>query len=199
MTNDTHGTPRERHRIVARRCYTAARPWAWAAGAGTGAGMTTRAAIDPGRHAALAVVRLDTGGPECIGLVAVTGKRWAEAMRQAIADAPSPVWIERPADKIRGVHARHHRTMFGLGRSFGRLEEMALARGKEVHETTTSAWWALLPTRLTGKRGTGEHRVEEACGMVRRARHWIDLQPASCRVDAAEAVLMAYAACLGSR
>lgn len=162
-------------------------------------GVVERAAIDPGRHAALAVVRLDAAGPACVRVVAITGTRWAAMMRAAIAAAPSPIWMERPADKVRAVAARHHKAMFGLGRAFGRLEEMATYQGKQIHETTTSEWWALLPTRLTGKRGDGGHRVEEACGMVRSAREWIDRQPATCRVDAAEAVLMAYAACLGSR
>lgn len=158
-----------------------------------------RAAIDPGQHAALAVVQLSSGGPECIGLVAVTGKRWGAVLGDAIAGAPSPIWIERPATKIRSVAARHHLAMFGLGRSFGRIEQMCIDRGKEIRPVETAEWWARLPTRLTGKRGKGDHRIGEASTLVRRAAYWIDLVPDSCRVDAAEAILMAYAACLASR
>ena len=147
--------------------------------------------IDPGGSAALAVV----ADGALVALHDVSGVHWLSKMQTAILAAKGPIWIERPAKKIhKGSPMRNHNSAFGLGRNVGRWEAVAAWYGLTLTLVETSEWWAALPTRLTGKRGDGLHRVEECCGMVRGCRAALEAIPEKRRPDAAEAVLIAWAA-----
>jgi hypothetical protein len=154
--------------------------------------------IDPGGSACLAVVALDP--VRLIALYDVHGVKWYDRMVAAVAGAQGPIYCERPATKIRkGSPMRNHNSAFGLGRNVGRWEAVAASQGRAILLVETGAWWAALPTKLTGKRGDGLHRVDEAAGMVRGCRAWLEAVPVSRRVDTAEAVMIAYAGCLLGR
>ncbi|MBM4392387.1 MAG: hypothetical protein FJ090_14800 [Deltaproteobacteria bacterium] len=160
--------------------------------------MSTALGIDPGASTGIAVVHLgDDRVLRCSLAVAAHGKKWQATVTETLAYLqPGVAFIERPADKVRAVGARHHVAMFGLGRRFGRLEQLLLDRGHEVRPVTTSEWWAALPLRLTGKRGDGLHRVHEASSIVQGASAWLDGITATHQPDAAEAILLAAAGCL---
>lgn len=147
--------------------------------------------IDPGGSAALAVVRDGV----LVSLADVSGVRWFAKMQNAILLAQGPIWCERPAKKIhKGSPMRNHNSAFGLGRNVGRWEAVAADYGHTLTMVETAEWWAGLPTRLTGKRGDGLHRVDECCGMVQRCAGALDAIPEGRRPDAAEAILIAFAA-----
>lgn len=160
--------------------------------------MTTALGIDPGESTGLAVVHLgDDRVLRCSLAVAAHGKKWLPTVKETLSyTVPGVAFIERPADKVRSVGARHHLAMFGLGRRFGRIEQLALEHGHEVRPVTTAEWWAVLPLRLTGKRGDGLHRVHEAAAIVQGAAAWLDGIPGKHAADAAEAVLLAAAGCI---
>lgn len=156
--------------------------------------------IDPGASCGVALVSFDPAGAlSCRVAHHCTGARWREKLRDQLATAEAPVYIERPADKVRAVHARHHLSMLGLGRRIGLAEGVALDLDRPVHLVTTREWWASLPVRLTGKRENGEHRIGEAAGLVATTAAWLDAVPLSSRVDVAEAILIAAAGCYMER
>jgi hypothetical protein len=162
--------------------------------------VTTAAGVDPGASSALAVVELGAGiSARLLALHAVFGVRWHARMVAAL-DLGGPLYCERPSPVIRrGAPMRNHNAAFGLGRSVGRWEAVAAARSVPFHLLTTAEWWALLPTRLTGKRGDGRHRIAEAQGMIEGVAALIDTIPPAHQVDAAEAALIAYAGALLQR
>ncbi len=175
---------------------------------------------DPGRHGGLALVALDPPGlPYLLGawkLVGADRRLWWQRCRAAHQEALEQIrerkvelarvriWIEDPPPVARkkSLPGDKHgmQSWAGIGRCQGLLIAAALVEGfREPELVQGKTWWALWGRYVRhGKshRDDGQHRILEAEHLVPGARMALAEVPVGCRVDVAEAILIAGAAAL---
>lgn len=175
---------------------------------------------DPGRHGGLALVALDPPGlPYLVNawkLVGADRRLWWARCRAAFEDAVQDlvqlgveldrvrVWIEDPPPVARknalGGDKRGMQSWAGIGRAQGMLIAGALLEGlREPELVPGKTWWSCWGRQVRhGKshRDEGQHRIHEAENLVPGARTVLATIPEGCRVDVAEAILIAGAAAL---
>lgn len=169
---------------------------------------------DPGRHGGLGLVEMRPGRrPLAVGAWAIHGHdqtAWWRSCREAHAEAAHliveavewvPYWLEEPppafqqkGDKALDGDERGLRSWTGLGRFQGMMIAGALeASMGEPALHLPSAWWAQWPGIFRGKQGDGTHRIREAGVFIEGAGPMLAAVPLTCRVDVAEAMLIAGA------
>lgn len=176
---------------------------------------------DPGRHGGLALVQACEGGlPRLVRawrLVGADRRLWwarclaahQEASRLVwdlgVDLADVRVWIEDPPPvaRKRSLAGDKHgmQSWAGIGRAQGMLLAAGLSSGfREAELVQGKTWWMVWGRSQVayGKshRDEGAHRIEEASRLVLGAREALAEVPAGCRVDVAEAILIAGAAAL---
>lgn len=167
---------------------------------------------DTGDSSAWALVKVV---PECLprlvrleeifgGTDALWMGRAAQGCIAVIADAPKGVrcWIERPESTIkRSAPMAHHNAGVGLGMRIGDLRRLWYdSTGLQPTLVTPSVWWRPWTRwcRLRGKSEKGEERIAQAGALVAGAKERLASVPASRRVDCAESILIAGAACMAA-
>lgn len=158
--------------------------------------------IDPATHSGVALVRLvtRTGEAELIGLWAIYGDGWrawcARAMEAALDAArktdgrPVVGWHERPAPARPGDQAWNPCPM--AERAGAILMAFQVAGVQGVWAPVNASRWTALARVPAGKSGDGTHRIEEAAARIEFAGAELEALD-HCRVDAAEAALIALA------
>jgi hypothetical protein len=175
---------------------------------------------DPGRHGGLALVALDPPGlPRLVKvwkLVGADRRLWWARCNAAHGEAVEllsgfgvalhdvRIWIEDPPPVARkhSLPGDKHgmQSWAGIGRMQGMIIGAALIHGfKEPELVSGKAWWSLWGRQIRhGKshRDDGKHRITEASHLVLGAGDALEEIPDGCRVDCAEACLIAGAAAL---
>ena len=163
--------------------------------------------VDPATHSGIALVSLDTrtGEAELVRAWAVYGegqRAWCGRALAALLDAadrvkaagaadrPLPAWYERPAPARPGEPAWDPCPM--AMRSGAILMAAQVAGLRVRYEAVFTSQWTAGARVPAGKSGDGSHRIEEAAARIELAGAELEALD-HCRVDAAEAALIALA------
>lgn len=168
-------------------------------------------AVDPGKISGAALVAAPTRPtirPALLWAAVVTGSAWPTWFRaaQAAMDAAlmvcetmgaSPLLVieDPPAVARHGTLDGDHRgqkTWLGMGRRQGAWMALGLARGLRVELVPQPVWTRAMRVP-SGKRGEGEHRIQEAGLHLEQGRTTLESLPAKGRIDAAESALLGCA------
>lgn len=160
--------------------------------------------IDPAKHTGLALVQLDTetGDASLVGVWPVYGERLRQWDVRAMGAAHGLAygcrhrtdivcWYERPAPARPGDAAWDP---CPLAFRAGALQMALMVAGVGIEhlEPVNASQWASIARVPIGKREGGAHRIEEAATRVAGAAAAL-AQIEHCRIDCAEAVLIALA------
>jgi len=165
---------------------------------------------DPGKYGGVGLVLASGDTTSLIGLWPLYGtdELWMGRLDEAICEIARYVgphnrhvsWIEKPPmtmrkDSLKGDR-RGHTTWLGLGRRLGKCEAAWFNHYRKAAKVVTQATWTnrLHGKILAKKKGDGLHRIQEAQRLVVDSAERIKTVRKTCRVDCAEAVLMALAA-----